>query len=305
VQNARLILKVRRLIKARQIDLVHANEHWVGPVSYVAARLAGIPVICHFRTGLGDLTPGRVRKYLYGRYDKVIAVAEVLRGELLKYVADPSKITVIRDGVAPALDIPGYRSQASRRILINVGAIYRVKGQAIIADAVMPWLKANPRNYLVFVGGTREDPAYFEGIRHSVTENGLARQVRFLGSRKDVPRLLGLADALVAYSSVEGVPMVVMEAMFAGRPVIVSNTRGMDEVVTDNEVGHIVDFESGKQKLAGVLEDLTVNPGRWKVMGQRARERAAARYSTRAMSNAIQAVYKEVLEIEDNAAVRA
>ena len=295
-RNLMLIWRLKRLIRQHGIELVHANEHWVGPVAYSAARLAGIPAICHFRTGLADLTPRRIRKYLYGRFDRVIVVAEVLRRALAKHVTDPSRIVVIRDGVEPACGELRYWSRRSRRIVINVGAIYEVKGQAIILERALPWLKADRKHYLLFVGGTRESPSYVEAMKRLVSESGLQRQVLFLGSREDVPRLLGLADALVAYSTVEGIPRVVMEAMFAGRPVIVSNTPGMDEVVVDGEVGRIVDFEGAANPLALALHDLTANPSRWEAMGRRAYERAASRYSTHAMSNAIQAIYTELLE---------
>jgi glycosyltransferase involved in cell wall biosynthesis len=300
-RNIALIFKLRRFIKAERIELVHANEHWVGPVSYFAARLANVPVICHFRTGLRDLTPGRIRKYLYSRYDKVIAVAEVLARALKKHVSNPSNIVVIRDGVVPAAAEPRYRKNNSRSVVINVGAIYQVKGQALILEAAMPWLKSNPRNYLIFVGGTREDPAYFEAMKRRVEQSALSRQVRFLGPRRDVPRLVQMADALVAYSSVEGIPMVVMEAMFAGRPVIVSDTPGMSEVVIDREVGRLIDFSDGGRELPGVLEDLRSNPAHWQALGRRAREHSITRYSTAAMSNAIQAIYSELLETERHA----
>lgn len=304
-RNIALILRLRRLIKLHRIDLVHANEHWVAPVSYLAARLAGVPVICYFRTGLSDLTPSRIRKYLYGRYDGVIVVAEVLRRALAKHVRDPAKIDVIRDGVVPYPGEPHYRANTGRRIVINVGAIYRVKGQAAILQAAIPWLKRSARNYLLFVGGTREDPAYFEAMRQCVSDGGLTRQVYFLGSRKDVPRLLRLADALVAYSTVEGVPMVVMEAMLAGKPVIVSNTPGMSEVVVDGEVGRIIDFDDGGDSLVEALDDMTTNPARWQNMGRNARRQALARYSTQAMSRAIQTVYAKLLETRSDGADKA
>lgn len=298
--NLKLIWHLRGLIRDRGIELVHANEHWAGPPLYCAARLAGIPSICHFRTGLEDLTPSRIRKYLYGRFDRVIVVADVLRKALARNLHDPSRISVVRDGVEPRADAPRYR-RGRRKIVINVGALYEVKGQAKILDRALPWLKASRYHYLVFVGGTRTAPSYVEDMKRVVAEYGLRRQVLFLGSRLDVPRLLSLADALVAYSTVEGVPRVVMEAMFAGRPVIVSNTPGMDEVVVDGDVGQIVDFEAADNRLVQTLQDLTDEPGRWEEMGRNARTYATSRYSTQAMSAAIQAIYTELLEQATNA----
>ena len=125
-------------------------------------------------------------------------------------------------------------------------------------------------------------------------------QVYLLGSRTDVPRLLGFAEVLIAYSTVEGVPRVVMEAMAAGRPVIVSNTPGMEEVVLDGEVGRIIDPDSGSA-LSETLSELSTDRSRWRAMGQHARSRAKEKYSTKAMSDAIQAAYDELLWVEENA----
>jgi glycosyltransferase involved in cell wall biosynthesis len=299
--NLRLIWKLRRVIHEKRIDLVHANEHWVGPPSLLAARWAGIPVVCHFRTGLEDLTRPRVYKYLYGRFDRVMVVAEVLRKALAPQVRDRSRIVVVRDGVEPGPAKPHYRRPTSRRIIINVGAIYAIKGQAKILVRSLRWLKASRFNYLAFVGGTRTAPSYFELMKDLVAKHDLQKQVLFLGSREDVPRLLAIADALVAYSTVEGVPRVVMEAMFAGRPVIVSNTPGMEEVVVDGEVGRIADFETDEEAFADVLRDFSERPERWTDMGQKAFAHAVQRYSTQAMSAAIQSIYSELLEQPDHA----
>jgi len=295
-RNVLLISKLKRCIRQHDIRLIHANEHWVGPPCYWAARQAGVPVICHFRTGLEDLTPGRIRKYLYGRFDRVIVVAEVLRRALAKEVSDPDKILVVRDGVEPFPGEPRYWEKRRARIVINVGAIYEVKGQAKILECALPWLKEDRRHFLLFIGGTRQNPDYVQNMKRIVVDHGLQKQVLFLGSREDVPRLLRAADALVAYSTVEGIPRVVMEAMFAGRPVIVSNTPGMDEVVSDGQTGRIVNFDDTANPFLQALREMTANFSRWEMMGRQARERALNRYSVQAMSDAIQAVYGELLE---------
>jgi glycosyltransferase involved in cell wall biosynthesis len=294
-RNISLIGRLRNLIRREGIDLVHANEHWVAPVAYFAAKLSGVPVVCHFRTGLQDLTRLKIRKYLYSRFDRVLVVADVLRAAMVRHVSDPSRILVVRDGVEIGAE-PTY-PQARRRVFaINVGAIYEVKGQAKILRLALPWLKADSGRYLVFVGGTRTDPSYVNSMKQLVADQGLDRQVRFLGSRDDVPRLLRMADVLVAYSTVEGVPRVVMEAMFAGRPVIVSNTPGMSEVVEDGVTGRILDLDGADNHLAATLSDMSARRRDWQAMGRRGYDRAVSRYSTRAMTKAIESVYSELLE---------
>lgn len=297
--NWLLTRKLATYIRRHGIRLVHANEHWVGPQSLRAARAAGVLAICHFRTGLEDLTPRRIRKYRYADFERVFVVAEVLRAAMAKEVPDASRLVVVRDGVEPSPEEPRYWSARQTRVIVNVGAIYDVKGQARILDRALPWLKDSRKHFILFVGGTRKDTAYVEGMKRVVAEHYLQRQVRFLGSREDVPRLLRAADALVAFSTVEGIPRVVMEAMFVGRPVLVSNTPGMSEVVSDGEVGHVLNFDDATNPLAQALRDLTASPARWEAMGRHARALAPARYSTQAMADAIQAVYSELLTPEN------
>lgn len=294
-KNLMLILRLARYCRRHRIDLVHANEHWVAPQSYWAARLAGIPAIAHFRTGLEDLTARRVRKYLYARFDRVLVVADVLRLEMARHVADPRKLVTIRDGVESRAGSPRYKFCRGRTFVIVIGSIRRIKGQLKILEGALPWLKANSRHYLVMVGGCTEVD-YKNCIEECVRRNNLGRQVLLAGSRDDVARLLGLADALVAYSAVEGVPRVVMEAMLAGRPVIVSDTPGMNEIVIDGKVGRIVEFEDAANPLAQALSDLSANPSHWKNMGRHAHEIAARDFSMHAMSQSIQAVYSEILD---------
>jgi glycosyltransferase involved in cell wall biosynthesis len=296
--NWRLARRLRNYIRRHEIDLIHANEHWVGPHSGWAARLAGIPSVCHFRTGLEDLTPRRIRKYRYWEFDRVLPVADVLREALAKELPDPSILTVVRDGIEVEADDSPLWSKRSTQVIANVGAIYHVKGQAKIFQQAIPWLKADGKRFILFIGGSRADSEYVATLKQQVRDEGLQQQALFLGSRPDVPRLLKAADALTAYSTVEGVPRVVMEAMSRRRPVIVSNTPGMSEVVTDGVTGRIVNFDDGSGEFAQALESLAVNRPAWENMGIEARAQATARYSVEAMSSQIQQIYRELLPDE-------
>ena len=64
---------------------------------------------------------------------------------------------------------------------------------------------------------------------------GLAERVRFLGYRADIPELLAVCDLFVLPSLYEGLPLAVLEAMAASRPVVATAVGGTDEVVTDGE----------------------------------------------------------------------
>ncbi len=298
LSNWQLARRLRNHIREHEIDLVHANEHWVGPHSRWGARMAGVPCVCHFRTGLEDLTPRRIRKYRYRDFERVLPVADVLRRALAKELPNPSILTVVRDGIeVESDDAPSWRDR-STRVIANVGAIYHVKGQAKIFEQAIPWLKQDRKHFILFIGGARADSEYVVALKKRVAESGLQRQALFLGSRSDVVRLLKASDALAAYSTVEGIPRVVMEAMSRRRPVIVSNTPGMSEVVTNDLTGRIVNFDDGSSEFAQALNNLTTDYPAWEVMGTEARSQAVSQYSVEAMVEQIQQVYTELLPDE-------
>ncbi|MEO5339199.1 MAG: glycosyltransferase family 4 protein [Magnetococcus sp. MYC-9] len=297
-RNLQLVYRLYRLIKQHRIRLLHANEHWLAPQCLLAARLAGIPVICHFRTGLADLTPRRIREYLYGRFDRVVVVAEVLRRALLPHVPYPERVQVVRDGVPLPATPAVFHPQRRSRILINIGAIYPVKGQALIFERLLPWLRGCRKNFLFYVGDNRSRPEYVVQLKETVLRHGLQKQVLFLGSRRDTEKLLQAADGLIAYSTVEGVPRVVMEAMMASRPVWVSCTPGMEEVVIPGQVGHILDFHGDDHSLPTSLDLLRRDYSECEAMGRRARLLAEQQFSTQAMSHALETLYSQLLEKE-------
>jgi len=97
--------------------------------------------------------------------------------------------------------------------------------------------------YLLCVGNDSEAPEGFfsdeigllERLHSTLSEEVWGRRVRFLGIRKDVPRLMAACDALVHPARIEGFGLVLAEALAAGLPVIASNVQGIPEVLSGTE----------------------------------------------------------------------
>src|SRR5829696_5368553 len=97
-------------------------------------------------------------------------------------------------------------------------------------------LAACPTAQFFWVG----EGALKEELKHEVRERGLESAVRFLGQRKDVAALLAGADLFVLPSLFEGLPLVILEAMAAGRPVVATRACGTAEVICDGATGRLV-----------------------------------------------------------------
>ena len=136
-------------------------------------------------------------------------------------------------------------------VILYVGELIDRKNQKMLIEA-MKGLDDNYKLLLVGNGKSKED---YEKI---INENNLNNKVYLLGFRKDVPKLLKIANIYVATSKMEGLPINILEARGAGLPIIVTNSRGQRELVQDNENGFIIelgDIETLKEKIQLLYEN--------------------------------------------------
>jgi glycosyltransferase involved in cell wall biosynthesis len=106
--------------------------------------------------------------------------------------------------------------------------------------------------------------------------------VELLGSRGDVPDLLGACDALALLSEAEALPMSILEAMALARPVVATDVGGIPEAVADGETGLVV-AAGDTAAAAAALAALAANPARARAMGERGRARQRERFDGEAM----------------------
>ncbi|MEM0924742.1 MAG: glycosyltransferase, partial [Planctomycetota bacterium] len=119
--------------------------------------------------------------------------------------------------------------------------------------------------------------------------------VEFAGFTDDVPAELAKLDALILPSLFgEGLPMVVLEAMAFGRPVIATRVEGTPEAVTDGVEGLLAE-PNDAESLASRIRDLVTARYDWEAMCRTARQRHALDFSDRAMAEKTAAVYRKIL----------
>lgn len=249
-------------------------------VSYREEHRAVRPLV-HLGRVLG--VPGSVER----RFRWLKAPFQILFGRLSARLADlvlaPSRATAAelqrdyrarRVGVLPNVTggleirpepVPGAAGAAGA--LLFVGRLRIRKGVEVALEAVAA-LAAEGRAARLLIAGDGEHRGALEARAAAL---GLgAERVRFLGrvSAGQVRTLLGQAAALVVPSIYEGMPLVVLEAMAAGVPVVASRVSGIPEVVVDGETGWLVPAED-PPALASALAHLLGDPA------ERARRGAA------------------------------
>ena len=290
--------RVARTIAEINPALVYTNTitlpHWV-----LGARRARLPVIAHIHESDDRLRPALARALAAPLLaaNRVIAVSNATEQFLARAVPRLSGRTqVIYNGLdAPAVGRPSSHGSSTVRLAV-IGRLSANKGQDL-AIAAMGMLHKRGRSvHLEIAGATFSG---YEGIeralRASVLALGLGDRVTFSGFCGDVWELLRRTDIVLAPSRTDSFPLVVIEAMLAGKPVVAADVGGMGELIQDGVSGFLV----GREDVAALvtrIERLIDDPQLALRMGARARSDAMERFSRERFNRQIVAVVEEVLD---------
>jgi glycosyltransferase involved in cell wall biosynthesis len=200
----------------------------------------------------------------------------------------------VPNGVSPPI---GDRARAraalglapEERFILAVGNLYPVKGHRVLVEAA--GLLANTPDlpqWRVAIAGRGDEEA---PLRSRIEALGLQERFMLLGLRNDIGDLLAAADLWVMPSLSEGLPMALLEAMFAGLPIVSSRVGGIPAVIQDRSNGLLVDSDS-PDRLAESLTLLLKNIQLARFLGQQARLTASDGYSLETMARRYLAIYK-------------
>ena len=291
-----------RWLRARQVDLFHAHAGigWEGHAGISAARLAGVPVVVrteHLPALIGIRRQHLKYRRLIPAVDRFICVSDEARASFACVGVPEQKLRTVRNGIsrrpAPA-DREGVRARlglpSEARIVLTVGRMTEQKGYDDLLAAIPDVLARQSAAHFVWVGeGPRE-----RRLRPLVRARGLDAHVHLVGSRPDVPELMAAADLFVLPSLLEGLLLVVLEAMAAGLPVIGTQVCGTAEAVRDGVTGRLVPVQDPEALTAALLEVLECPTlaAQWGAAGRRRVERE---FSAARMARETATIYDELL----------
>jgi len=175
-------------------------------------------------------------------------------------------------------------------VWIIIGSLTEQKGFDHLLDAFKELVERGHDTALVIVG----DGELRSGLESRAIELGIADCVQFTGVRRDVARLLRMADAFVLSSLWEGGPLVVLEAMLQKLPVVTTQVGDTSSMVIDDETGLIVkpgDTSSLVDAMARVMS-LGDEVSAW---GEKGYRRVVERYDYRSTQNQLEKFYTELL----------
>ncbi|HVY60846.1 MAG TPA: glycosyltransferase, partial [Planctomycetota bacterium] len=261
-------------------DLVHSNGLQAARSVALAARLAGIPHVCHVRFGAPESYLAWVFRGLPGPAAFVFN-SEALRGEAgpaLAHACPRAAQHVVHNAVDLGRFRPRPRPAGVAPRIGIVANLAPVKGHEDfllmardLADRGIPaelWIAGDD-----ILGGGRA-----ELLRRRAAELGLEGATRFLGHRADVAELMSELDVLVSASLEEPFGRVLIEAMACARPVVATAVGGVPEVVEDGVTGLLVP-PAQPGRLADAVGRLLASPELRAAMGEAGRRRAAERFA--------------------------
>lgn len=291
-----LFLLARRLARD-EADVVHTHNPGVHHYGAVAARMAGVPAVVNTRHGPAT-SFGHAYQETYFRAvmpltDTVVFVCEDSRRYLVEKRRLPNrKSAVIINGIEldAFLEKPATPMSASPRVRFGaVGRMVPVKAHSILIEAFAQLSRKLPHAELRIVGGGPLENQLKEQARKA----GLDSRIRIEGLNHRIAGVLRELDIFVLSSTSEGLPLVILEAMAAGLPVVSTRIGGVPEVAPEGDVS-VLCAPGSASDLAEAMYHAATRCD-LASMGKKAREMATAKFSLQQMWRSYQAIYAQAL----------
>jgi len=299
-----IVRDLYRLMKQKNIHIVRTHRYRANLYGRLAALLSGVPVkiISLHDNYRKDLRLERriVNKILLKATDKIVAVSESIRKDIIKYDGiDSSKILVIPNGIDTERFNPegnfadirkGFSIKESDIVLGFVGRVVPTKGLEYLIDA-LPFLKKEFKNIKLLITG---EGSTMERLKKKAKENNVHDSIIFTGKRRDIPDILSCTDIFVMPSVAEGLPNALLEAMAMGKPIVATEVGGIPEVIKNGHSGLLVPPRN-PEALATAIKDLISNEQLAAKMGQAARHIVLDNFSIWSIAQKWQTLYLSIL----------
>lgn len=297
-----VVLRLAAFFRKNRFDIVHTHLFTADLWGRLSGLLTRVPIVSTSHT-TSDPNIGRAGRLLDRLLDRrnnaVICVSEAVRNYRISGAGfDPSKLHIIENGIdLDRFAVPVSRDEVLKRLGVDgkrrwiaiVGRLVPLKGHRFLIEALARISRDFPETGILVVG-EGEDEAE---LKELALRLGLSDRVVFLGLRRDVPEILCAAEILAMPSSREGLPIVLLEAMAASLPVVVTRVGGIPEVVEEEKTGLFVTQEPAMiaQALARLLRD----PDFARALGRQARSLIEERYDVRKVARRYEELYRRIL----------
>jgi glycosyltransferase involved in cell wall biosynthesis len=313
------LLAWRRLVerfRATSPRIVHTHSGKAGILARLAAHRAGVPIIVHtvhgpsfgsFQGAIPNLVFRAAERRAAAVTTHFISVADAMtRQYLAAGVGRPDQFSRIFSGFALE-PFQAARNDADLRarlgiapadfVVGKIARLFQLKGHEDLIDAAPEVLRSHPQTKFLLVGDGNLRPRLQERARAA----GMEKAVIFAGlvAPVDIPKYVGVMDAVAHLSRREGLPRALSQALAAGRPVVAYDCDGANEVCFSGETGFLVppgDVKTLAERLAQLAEDALLRER----LGRRGQEFVRENFAVATMVQNIYALYQELLQKDTN-----
>lgn len=287
--------RLARALRVRDVDLLHSHEFTMAVYGAAAARVVRVPHVLTFHSAL--YCADRLRRRVATRWSIRGSLAAAAVSDHTRQALETSlglqvgSLETVHNGIRvepPTEDVRAEFGISPEAVLIlAVGNLYPVKGHPVLIEAVGELRRRRPEVdcHLAIAGKVSMAGDVRHEARHYLDQaerEGIADRLHLLGFRQDVPDLLLAADVFAMPSLSEGLPLALLEAMFAGRAIVASAVGGIPEAVEHEREALLVEPGSSSS-LASALEALATDRPRRERLGRAAATRARREFSLDAM----------------------
>ena len=264
-QNVRSLKQMEKIFRENHYDIVSCHTPFGGAITRLAAKNVGVKDTkivymahgFHFYKGaplINWLLYYPTEKYLSKFTDTLVTINyEDYNIASKKFNSNVKHV----NGVG--LDITKFNFAMSKKekhdfrkklglkdddfVMIYAAELLPRKRQDWLIKTLKPLLDSN-KNFKLLLAGSDSVNGKYERLTQKL---GISKQVKFLGFRKDIPQLLKISNLAISSSRQEGLPVNVMEAMYTGLPVVVTDCRGNRDLIEDGANGYIVGVNDSQE----------------------------------------------------------
>lgn len=304
INNVSRVRKLRRVIQQNRPAIVHS--HHFGALVNVYLATLGLrpkPMFVHTEHVRPDVDPTNSARvmalvpYILRRVRMITGVSQMVSQYFVDEMGfSPETVRTISNGIDLAKFSHPHDPAACKemlgipqdsKVLTVVGNLRKQKNHAALVRAMPEILRAYPSCYLLIVGTGPEEKA----IRSLIGTLNLANRVLLLRTRDDIPEILAATDVYCLPSLFEGMPLTILEAMAAGKPIVSTNVHGCRDIVEHEKTGFLVPPDQPGELAAAIIR-LFSDPDLARSLGETSRTMVLKTYGLDKMALAYANLYE-------------